>query len=72
MLGIVLPILQGFLFLLIGLYVLSFEADWAARVRQWLVDRFPEAGRRVREAETRALAWYEKHRKRWTRARTRA
>jgi hypothetical protein len=64
-LGLVLPILQGFLFLLVGLYILSFEVAWAKRVRAWLVARFPQAGAKVEEAEARADAWFEKHRKNW-------
>jgi hypothetical protein len=62
-LGLVLPILQGFLFLLVGLYILSLEVEWAKRLRAWLIDRFPQAGRKVEEAEARANAWFEKHRK---------
>ena len=65
-LGLVLPILQGFLFLLVGLYILSFEVEWAKRLRAWLVERFPQAGAKVQEAEARADAWFEKHRKNWS------
>ena len=64
-LGLVLPILQGFLFLLVGLYILSFEVEWAKRARAWLVARFPQAGAKVEEAEARADAWFDKHRRKW-------
>ena len=61
----ILPILQGFLFLMIGLFILSYEVEWAARARAWLIRRFPKAGEAVEDAERRAVRWFEKHSARW-------
>jgi hypothetical protein len=46
--GLFLPVLQGILFLMIGLYLLSHEYAWAERWRQKLRDRYPEVFRRAR------------------------
>jgi len=54
--GLFLPILQGVLFLLIGLIILSSEYVWAhhllARLR-----RYPAVDRTVRSAKARARLW---------------
>jgi uncharacterized membrane protein YbaN (DUF454 family) len=55
--GLFLPVLQGILFLLIGLTILSAEYHWA---RRWIVklrERFPEADRKLRQF----LGKYSKH-----------
>lgn len=47
--GLFLPVLQGILFLLIGLTILSAEYHWA---RRWIIklrERFPEADRKLRQ-----------------------
>ena len=44
-LGLFLPILQGVLFLLIGLIILSSEYVWAHRLLTRLRERFPKIGR---------------------------
>ena len=41
-LGLFLPILQGILFLLIGLFLLSKESARARMFRQWLRRRYPK------------------------------
>jgi len=46
--GLFLPVLQGVLFLLIGLFVLSSEYAWAPRTRQKVLSRFSVAGPPVR------------------------
>ena len=55
--GLFLPVLQGILFLIIGLFILSSEYAWAhdllARVRA----RFPKAEARFHEASEKASAW---------------
>lgn len=46
--GLFLPVLQGILFLLIGLTILSTQYHWA---RRWIIKlcrRFPEADRKLR------------------------
>jgi hypothetical protein len=40
-LGLVLPFLQGFLFLAIGVFVLRDQHIWAARRWDWLRNRWP-------------------------------
>jgi uncharacterized protein len=55
--GLFLPILQGVLFLLIGLFILSSEYAWAHHLLHKLRNRFPELSRRVDEAREKAGAW---------------
>jgi uncharacterized membrane protein YbaN (DUF454 family) len=45
--GIVLPVLPGILFLLIGLSILSVEYEWAKRWIAALRHRFPAADRKL-------------------------
>ena len=55
--GLFLPVLQGILFLLIGLVILSSEYAWA---HQWLTklrNRFPAAARQADAAEAKAKMW---------------
>jgi predicted PurR-regulated permease PerM len=40
-LGLVLPFLQGFLFLALGVFILRDQHVWAARRWGWLADRWP-------------------------------
>lgn len=44
-LGLFLPILQGILFLTIGLILLSRESEWAAGKLDWLKTRYPRFGK---------------------------
>ncbi len=53
-LGLFLPVLQGVLFLLIGLLILSTEYVWAHRLLQKLRERFPRIASTADEARTRA------------------
>jgi uncharacterized membrane protein YbaN (DUF454 family) len=53
-LGIFLPILQGILFLLVGLYLLSSTSPWAARLLERLRARFPKINRKFEEAKAKA------------------
>jgi hypothetical protein len=52
--GLFLPLLQGVLFLLIGLFVLSSEYSWARRLLGKLRSRFPSLALRSDEAARRA------------------
>jgi uncharacterized membrane protein YbaN (DUF454 family) len=52
--GLVLPILQGILFLLIGLSLLSNQSPWAQRMLQRLRDRFPAVHGKLSEAKAKA------------------
>jgi uncharacterized protein len=55
--GLFLPILQGVLFLLVGLIILSSEYMWAHRLLTRLRERFPKLGRTADQATERATAW---------------
>jgi uncharacterized membrane protein YbaN (DUF454 family) len=63
--GLFLPVLQGVLFLLIGLVILSSEYVWAHRLLAWLRQRFPKVGRVADEAAAKAADWLRRlsHRK---------
>ena len=50
-LGLVLPFLQGFLFLALGVFVLRDQHIWAARRWGWVQDRWPQHVCRIEEME---------------------
>lgn len=54
--GLVMPILQGVLFILIGLSILSLRWAWLRRLRERLMERYPWAGRQY--ASTRSAAYF--------------
>ena len=56
-LGMVLPILQGFLFLAIGLIILAKTAPWAERLLQRFREKYPDAGRLLDKAEAKVEEW---------------
>lgn len=56
-LGLFLPVLQGVLFLLVGLIILSTEYVWAHRLLTRLRERFPKIGRTAELATGKATAW---------------
>ncbi|HXH50421.1 MAG TPA: PGPGW domain-containing protein [Terriglobia bacterium] len=56
-LGLILPFLQGVLFLLIGITILSAEYVWARKLLQKLRDRFPSLIGRLDAAKKRAGEW---------------
>jgi len=55
--GLFLPILQGILFLLIGLIILSSEYAWAHHLLRRIKERFPKIGHIADEAKVKAKAW---------------
>ena len=55
--GLFLPVLQGVLFLLIGLFILSSEYVWAHRLLERIRSRFPAAALRCEEAARKAHHW---------------
>ncbi|HKS73921.1 MAG TPA: PGPGW domain-containing protein [Terriglobales bacterium] len=63
--GLFLPILQGVLFLIVGLVILSSEYAWAHDLLQKIRIRFPKASSRLDEATAKAHQWMDKlfHRK---------
>lgn len=58
--GLFLPILQGILFIVIGLLILSSEYVWAHRLLTRLRTRFPKIARQADDARDRAAAWIER------------
>jgi len=52
-LGMVLPFLQGFLFLAFGLFVLRDQHIWAARRWEWIANRWPQHVGKVEGFEQR-------------------
>ena len=52
--GLVLPILQGVLFLVTGLVILSSEYVWAHRVLETLQKRFPKLAAHLHKASEKA------------------
>jgi uncharacterized protein len=59
-LGMFLPILQGFLFLFIGLLILARYATWAQRSLDYIRSRHPRFDHMIDQAETRGHVWGEK------------
>ena len=55
--GLFLPILQGILFILIGLIILSGEYVWAHHLLEKLKKRFPTLARHSHEATAKAKGW---------------
>lgn len=55
--GLFLPVLQGILFLLIGLFILSSEYVWAHKLLHKLKQRFPRMAAQLDQAKERAEAW---------------
>jgi uncharacterized membrane protein YbaN (DUF454 family) len=55
--GLFLPILQGVLFILIGLMILSTEYVWAHRLLTRLKTKFPRLGHAAESASQKAAAW---------------
>lgn len=54
-LGLFLPILQGILFLAIGMVLLSYESPWFKEKLTAVERRYPKYGRQIREARIRAM-----------------
>ncbi len=59
-LGLFLPILQGVLFLAIGLIILSRQAPWAERLLARVKARHPRMGGMLARAEHLAERWVHK------------
>lgn len=56
-LGLVLPFLQGSLFLAFGVFVLRDQYIWAARRWSWVAGRWPHMVGRLEAMETRLAVW---------------
>ena len=56
--GLFLPVLQGILFLLIGLVLLSAEYHWARRLLGYVRTRFPKLDKVIHAAHEKAEALF--------------
>lgn len=70
-LGLFLPILQGILFILIGLVILSSVSPWADRLLQRIRKRFPRISNTVDDATRRAKEFQHREAARFERIKTR-
>jgi uncharacterized membrane protein YbaN (DUF454 family) len=52
--GIFLPILQGILFILVGLLIISRHSPWAAKILGKLKARFPKLAKRLERRRRKA------------------
>jgi uncharacterized membrane protein YbaN (DUF454 family) len=59
-LGMFLPILQGFLFLFVGLIILARHAPWAERLLHYLRQQSPRLDRGIAKAEAKTHEWRER------------
>lgn len=59
-LGLFLPILQGVLFLLIGLLILAKNATWAHNMLERIRVRYPKTGALIETAETTMMGWWQR------------
>jgi uncharacterized membrane protein YbaN (DUF454 family) len=55
--GLFLPFLQGFLFLAVGLIILSRHARWARRLLDHFRARHPKADQLIGQAEAKTAEW---------------
>jgi uncharacterized membrane protein YbaN (DUF454 family) len=55
--GLFLPVLQGILFLLVGLVILSSEYVWAHHLLRRVGERFPKLQSMIDRAKLRAERW---------------
>jgi hypothetical protein len=60
-LGLFLPVLQGILFLLIGLMIISTEYVWARRLLDKLKARFPKIAEQSQRGHMKVEAWFHRH-----------
>jgi uncharacterized protein len=65
-LGLFLPILQGVVFIVVGLLILAPHSAWAGSTLDWVKRRHPRADELVTKAEHIVTRWVERVRG-WTR-----
>ena len=68
--GLVLPILQGILFILVGLLILSSVSPWADRMLKRLKERFPRISKTLEAAIPKARAVQERIARKFDRAKS--
>ena len=71
-LGMFLPILQGFLFLFVGLIILARHAPWAERLLNYLRQKSPRLDRTIAKAEAKTHEWRHRAEAKWREWRYRA
>ena len=71
-LGMFLPILQGFLFLAVGLIILARHAPWAERLLNYLRQKSPRLDRAIAKAEASTHDWRYRAEAKWREWRYRA
>jgi protein O-GlcNAc transferase len=71
-LGMLLPILQGFLFLFVGLIILARHAPWAERLLNYLRQKSPRLDRAITKAAARTHEWRHRAEAKWREWRYRA
>ena len=59
-LGLFLPILQGILFILIGLAILSSRSDTIKRLLKHLEERYPQYHEKIEVSKERLRKWFKK------------
>ncbi len=64
-LGMFLPILQGFLFLFVGLIILARHAPWAERLLRYLRQKSRRLDRAIIKAEAKTHEWRERAEASW-------
>jgi uncharacterized membrane protein YbaN (DUF454 family) len=60
-LGLFLPILQGFLFIMVGLAILSSRSELVRRFLRYLEKRYPQQHARMVHWRTKIRSWFKKH-----------
>lgn len=56
--GLFLPVVQGVLFLLLGLYLLSLEYHWARKILSVLTRRFPYLQKVLEQVKNKQKEWF--------------
>jgi hypothetical protein len=59
-LGVILPILHGGIFLALGLFVLRDQYGWARRAMGWMRERYPGMCGKVEAMEGKLVLWFER------------
>ncbi len=59
-LGLFLPVLQGILFIMIGLAILSTRSELVQRLLKRFEQRYPQYHARVEETKKKILGWFKR------------
>ena len=58
--GLALPLLQGLLFIILGVLLLAKDIPLFARIAGWLRSRFPRISRMAEDTKRRITEWWHK------------